>query len=374
MVQLTEDMIVARTRVTSMAMVKKLNCWGADLTDVSVVRKLQGLEVLSLSLNKLTSLSDFQHCKNLQELYVKKNQISSLSEIVWLRGLSRLRHLWLAENPCAEGDDRYRQTVIHNLPQLEKLDNISITSEERADARFGIDLLETRGEEDDMDNIMNQEEGRRHSLEMHEAVSYRGCDEEVEHGHGQYEVEQQAPEQYQPPFSYERCRSSRSLSSSRSTYMSREDERSVFMPRNEERAVYTPIEEVRPAYKQRQDESPVFMRREEEEMSSYTGGRRDSLYSRTGLDDRESVCCDQYGIRRSSSSWGQARMDFGVMQGRSRMDLVQDMARTQGGVTRRRNRNSNMLSAILCLLKEIDIPSLEVVEMAVRCRMEEVED
>ena len=30
------------------AMVKKLNCWGADLTDVSVVRRLQGVEVLSL--------------------------------------------------------------------------------------------------------------------------------------------------------------------------------------------------------------------------------------------------------------------------------------------------------------------------------------
>ena len=26
---------------------------------------------------------------------------------------------------------RYRQTVIHNLPQLEKLDNVNITSEER---------------------------------------------------------------------------------------------------------------------------------------------------------------------------------------------------------------------------------------------------
>ena len=48
MVQLTEDMIVARTRVSNMAMVKKLNCWGADLTDVSVVRRLQGVEVLSL--------------------------------------------------------------------------------------------------------------------------------------------------------------------------------------------------------------------------------------------------------------------------------------------------------------------------------------
>ena len=58
------------------------------------------------SLNKLTSLADFQHCKNLQELFVKKNQIRSLSELVWLRDLGRLRHLWLAENPCAEGNDR----------------------------------------------------------------------------------------------------------------------------------------------------------------------------------------------------------------------------------------------------------------------------
>ena len=41
---------------------------------------------------------------------------------------------------------------------------------------------------------------------------------------------------------------------------------------------------------------------------------------------------------------------------------------------RPRNRNSNVLSAILCLIKEIDGPSLEVVEMAVRCRMEELED
>ena len=144
MVALTEDMITARTRVSNMAMVKKLNCWGADLTDIGVVRNLQSVEVLSLrlvsqqhisskrgakchltvliaycshflqfrfiifnsSLNKLTSLSDFQPCKNLQELFVRKNQIQSLSELVWLRDLGRLKHLWLAENPCAEGDDR----------------------------------------------------------------------------------------------------------------------------------------------------------------------------------------------------------------------------------------------------------------------------
>ena len=48
MVVLTEDMIVARTRVTDMNHVKKLNCWGAELSDISVLRKLSNVEVLSL--------------------------------------------------------------------------------------------------------------------------------------------------------------------------------------------------------------------------------------------------------------------------------------------------------------------------------------
>ena len=48
MVKLTEDMIVARTRVCDMNHVKKLNCWGAELSDISVLRKLSHVEVLSL--------------------------------------------------------------------------------------------------------------------------------------------------------------------------------------------------------------------------------------------------------------------------------------------------------------------------------------
>ena len=48
MVKLTEDMVVARTRVSDMNHVKKLNCWGAELSDVSVLRKLKSVEVLSL--------------------------------------------------------------------------------------------------------------------------------------------------------------------------------------------------------------------------------------------------------------------------------------------------------------------------------------
>lgn len=66
MVKLSEEMIMARTRVSDMAHVKKLNCWGADLTDVSVLRKLRNVEVLSLSVNNITTLADVQDCKNLQ--------------------------------------------------------------------------------------------------------------------------------------------------------------------------------------------------------------------------------------------------------------------------------------------------------------------
>jgi hypothetical protein len=66
MVKLSEEMITARTRVSDMGHVKKLNCWGADLTDVSVLRQLRNVEVLSLSVNNITTLADVQDCKNLQ--------------------------------------------------------------------------------------------------------------------------------------------------------------------------------------------------------------------------------------------------------------------------------------------------------------------
>lgn len=35
-------------------------------------------------------------------------------------------------------------------------------------------------------------------------------------------------------------------------------------------------------------------------------------------------------------------------------------------------QSSNLLSATLCLVKELDYPSLEVVEHAVRCRIDEL--
>ncbi|RWS27441.1 hypothetical protein B4U80_01330 [Leptotrombidium deliense] len=39
-----------------------------------------------------------------------------------------------------------------------------------------------------------------------------------------------------------------------------------------------------------------------------------------------------------------------------------------------KNRNANILSAVLCLIKELDFASLEVVETAIHCRMEEMDN
>lgn len=57
------------------------------------------------SVNKIRSLEDFQHCRNLVELFVRKNEIADLSQILYLQSLPKLRNLWLEENPCANEDE-----------------------------------------------------------------------------------------------------------------------------------------------------------------------------------------------------------------------------------------------------------------------------
>ena len=75
------------------------------------------------SVNSISTLRDFARCHQLTELYIRKNRIETLSEIFYLKNLSRLRNLWLADNPCAERKN-YRATVLRTLPTLQKLDNV----------------------------------------------------------------------------------------------------------------------------------------------------------------------------------------------------------------------------------------------------------
>lgn len=128
---LTEDMVRSSARVKNLEDVKRLNCWGMELTDISVLQKLPNLEVLSLSVNSITSLKDVSSCKKLSEIYLRKNKIEDISEIGHLKGLPNLKILWISDNPFVAQTENYRQTLLRLLPRLVKLDNQSVAASER---------------------------------------------------------------------------------------------------------------------------------------------------------------------------------------------------------------------------------------------------
>lgn len=139
--KLTLELIAQRTKSNKFDSIKNLNLWGNDLDDVSAIQELFNLEVLSLSVNKISTLQHFSGCHKLTELYLRKNSIADLSEVQHLASLRHLRVLWLWDNPCAEAAN-YRLHVIKALPQLAKLDNTEVTSEERQSAQTVGDEIE----------------------------------------------------------------------------------------------------------------------------------------------------------------------------------------------------------------------------------------
>lgn len=384
MVKLTEDMIVARTRVSDLGGVKKLNCWGADIDDVSVLKKCHNVEMLSLSLNSIDSLSDFQHCKKLQELFLRKNHINSLRELLWLKDLGRLKNLWLAENPCSEGNENhYRQTVIHNLPQLEKLDNIAISSQERAEAlRFGEGVGEA--DQDDGDSLADY--NRRMSIEELE-------DLRSEHGENNH-VQQDDEEDYQRRFSsvsgpddnqdtvgceynlgsrYQQTQQHSSQYQQQQQHYQQEERTSLMQQSNSllrtgssgrmSVSSYNPGSEM--ALMSRHQQEMVNNNQRPQQRTSYFDDTRSSVSEyRPAPSGQFRSPGSVYSIS------GSGPMGFrGERSGHG-----PDLGRHSALQRPQRSRNSNILSSILCLIKEIDIPSLEVVEVAVRCRMEELDD
>lgn len=129
--KLTRKMVLSRAKASELHSVRKLNCWGSRLTDISICREMPSLEVITLSVNSVSTLEPVSRCCRLSELYLRRNRIPSLDQLFHLKGLPHLRVLWLAENPCCGPSPHlYRMTVLRNLPQLQKLDNQAVTEEE----------------------------------------------------------------------------------------------------------------------------------------------------------------------------------------------------------------------------------------------------
>ena len=120
---LTKEYILSKyPKYSDITEIKKLNIWGEDIQDISIISKMPNLEILSLSSNKISSLSPISTCLNMREIYLRNNNIYSFEELHHLKPLFNLKALWLEGNPICD-DIYYREKVLNTLPQVIYLDN-----------------------------------------------------------------------------------------------------------------------------------------------------------------------------------------------------------------------------------------------------------
>ncbi|XP_031340112.1 cilia- and flagella-associated protein 410 isoform X3 [Photinus pyralis] len=343
--RLTEEMVIARSKLSDLSKVKRLNCWGSELVDVSLLRKMPSVEVLSLSINKINSLCDFQYCGALQELYIRQNDIRDLNQICYLQGLPNLKNLWLGENPCATGEG-YRMAVLRTLPQLQKLDNVSVTQDELREAtRKGRGLSHPEDPQDSEEEYIPQGQYQR----------YQEYPAENEYS------PQQSPSTNEPspPRRMEAVRGNYSPEQEYSDRRSNNYEQE-YQPR--QTAQY--YEQKSPTNNNSADEGGDGTYRDMKLVSSQS---TNSIKDYTNGEKYH----PQNNYRQNEGS----EISNQSHEAANRRERYNCPASHQPPFNRRPvTRNSNILSAVLCLVKELDYPSLEVVEMAVRCRMDELEE
>lgn len=360
MTKLTEHTVLARTRAQDLRSVRKLNAWGSELTDVSIVKKLPNVEVLSLSVNSISNLEDFSHCSNLQELYIRKNNITELGEIRHLRDLSKLKNLWLADNPCAEGDD-YRLTVIRALPQLQKLDNMPIRPDEIESAKkhgSPLEALIPKPEEPEESFAPQQ------PVSMQTTLSYE--ESSVVYSSDSYSTETNVLVSPVTPNNgvdtIQSMRSTMKVESANHTahssyqektspeYTYSEKEENVLPHINSNSIDTSPVNAVHAGF------APKFQDSLEREVmpelepfpETPTGSSKEHFspkcaYAPPYSGQRSIPRCDRPTAIRMLPKGGKSRA-------------------------------ANILSAVLCLIKELDWASLEVVDTAIHCQMEELEE
>ncbi|XP_073978151.1 uncharacterized protein isoform X1 [Rhodnius prolixus] len=338
MVMLTEEMVIVRTKQSNLGAITKLNFWGSQLSDVSILRKMTNVVILSLSVNNIDTLVDIQYCKRLQDLFVRKNNIKDLNEVCYLKDLHELKSVWLDENPCTINNDGYRLAVIKALPQLEKLDNVIIENSETVKAQnYGKTLYRP----DQM------------------AEYYSDSDEEeYEKNYIQVKKERCPSPEAPPPVEQQR----NNYSPEPQIQYQRERE---YVPNNtyeKEQNVYNEgIKEEIPPTEPSEIQTRTY--KYEEKPETHTNQRSPHLAQLFATPQ----CAT---IPRSRTTDG----EFAYNNEWKKRSCQGSTCCVQAAQKRPNERRTNVLNAVLCLIKELDYPNLEVVQMAVNCRMEELSE
>lgn len=401
---LTENCVLSRTRAQDLKSVRKLNCWGSELEDVSIVRKMSHVEVLSLSVNNISTLADFAHCKNLQELYIRKNNIKDLNEVLYLKDLPKLKNLWLADNPCAE-NDHYRLTVLRHLPNLQKLDNQNVQCQEVERAKvqgLSLKLPVAPSEGTATQEHSGTIKSHQPSAGMHISGPQNGNDTRRQSSRPK-DLDIATSEAESP--SKQQNATSTGLAGTHSKDSIQNDDPKLMRPHGPVARSPVPTADVQQqkADGLQQQQQPGLSPAEQHAFLA----RVQTLMDHSGRKIRRSaeVTCDPVtlfegeegpcglGMRQTLSDTrryasveylhshsldSDSLMSPTESRPSSHVESHRAHKGEKGSPTRLlpkggKNRNANILSAVLCLIKELDYASLEVVETAIHCRMEEMD-
>ncbi|XP_064545985.1 putative cyclin-dependent serine/threonine-protein kinase DDB_G0272797/DDB_G0274007 isoform X9 [Drosophila montana] len=452
MSRLTEEMVIARAKQSDLGLIKKLNCWGSDLSDVNIIKRMRGVEVLALSVNKISTLAPFEDCTKLQELYLRKNNIQNINEIGYLQNLPALKYLWLEENPCCErAGPNYRAMVLRALPNLKKLDNVEVTQEELDDAlrNSSSQMAEEDVYEDAYEARQQQQQQQRTSpQQIQQQQSQSQPPSYPQHSPQQPSPQQQqqltqrgspSPMKEPPQLASPLANNTDGTNNVSDLYSNQlqnsmpptptkepahppspkyntitKEQRTSFhqydhSPGSDQESPHVGYRETRPTPLPPSISSHSMKEYYQSDRATYPAHYRHSQTDLTEWEEHQhqapQVHHNPYGSqmqlhypqRRSAGPEtgaeryayrnGSARENGGEWEVEERTrsrrpegrysDAVSTVSATVmnhfAGCHRRPvNRNSNLLSATLCLVKELDYGSLEVLEHAVRCRIDEL--
>lgn len=339
---LNESLVLAKTRSQDLKSVLKLNCWGSGIKDVSLVRQLVNVEVIGLSCNEITTLEDFAYCTKLKELILRKNKIKNIAEIAHLQGLPKLTNLWLDENPCVQNTHNYRKVVLRALPNLTLLDNTPVTREE-------IQEIEELGNEI-YEEIPYESSNSSNSGPSSTAIPPTSCQQrqpsqpqDFHETNNEFSSNNQDVHQQQH---YPASSSYTAITNSNEHYS------------NESQSYNQ--QSIDTSY----DPSVTATSMNQSQLN-------ESMFNTAMLGKTPRPSTSNNHQRCLSSQGSTVALNGFQNQNRSlnnnNINSNNNNLLPKGG----KSRNGNILSAVLCLVKELDYVSCEVVQTALHCRMEE---
>lgn len=306
--KLTREFIALKAKSDRLQSITKLNLWGSDLDEVSILQQMPMLEVVSLSVNKISTLKDFVDMENLRELYLRNNLISDIREVKYLATCPNLRVLSLNENPIANMKG-YRQTILKMLPNLTKFDEVLVTEAEKNNI-----------DDNDTEEVDNNEQDE---YEQEEEVQSQMNKKYVPPKEDDY-YSKKPQNQYEPKYS-----------------------RKISNPKVNQNREYD-------NYDNKYEENNLdYGGNYENKYSQYKKNRRNSNERRRQSDDYNDNDYPQQRQRPQKQS---------PIYRKKKPNVYDDEDYVEQRNFKRNNRNSNVLNCVLMLINELNLNELECVK------------